>query len=180
MMKNKRFTPLEIFRKTSLIMVQMVKKLILLVKKCCVALTASKSSLTGFTLIELMLVVIIIGTLAALVITRLAGRAEQARITAVKADILSNIPLALDLYELDNGVFPSTQQGLDALIEKPNTQPLAKNWNGPYLKKRPIDPWGNQYRYTSPGMHNTQGYDLFSVGKDGTEGGGDDIGNWEQ
>lgn len=136
-------------------------------------------SLTGFTLIELMLVVIIIGTLAALVIPRLAGRAEQARNTAVKADILSNIPLALDLYELDNGAYPTTQQGLDALIEKPTTAPLAKNWNGPYLKKKPADPWGNQYRYVSPGVHNTEDYDLFSVGKDNSEGGNDDIGNWE-
>ena len=133
----------------------------------------------GFTLIELMLVVIIIGTLAALVVPRLAGRAEQARITAVKADILSNIPLALDLYEMDNGVFPSTQQGLEALIENPTTLPLAKNWNGPYLKKKPVDPWGSQYRYISPGVHNTEDYDLFSVGKDGSEGGNDDIGNWE-
>ncbi|MCG2712993.1 MAG: type II secretion system major pseudopilin GspG [Candidatus Omnitrophica bacterium] len=133
----------------------------------------------GFTLIELMLVVIIIGTLAALVIPRLAGRAEQARNTAVKADILSNIPLALDLYELDNGVFPSTQQGLDALVEKPTTQPLVKNWNGPYLKKKPIDPWGNEYRYICPGINNIEDYDLFSIGKDGSEGGNDDIGNWE-
>ena len=133
----------------------------------------------GFTLIELMLVIIIIGTLAALVIPRLAGRAEQARKTAVKADILSNIPLALDLYELDNGLYPSTQQGLDALINKPTTWPLAKNWTGPYLKKRPVDPWGNDYRYICPGTHNSEDYDLFSIGKDGSEGGNDDIGNWE-
>ncbi|MFH1459552.1 MAG: type II secretion system major pseudopilin GspG [Candidatus Omnitrophota bacterium] len=133
----------------------------------------------AFTLIELMLVVMIIATLAALVIPRLAGRAEQAKVTAARADIFSNIPLALDLYELDNSSFPTTEQGLIGLIEKPNTPPLAKNWNGPYLKKKPIDPWGNQYRYLSPGIHNSQDYDLYSLGKDGTEGGTDDIGNWE-
>jgi len=134
----------------------------------------------GFTLIELMLVVIIIGTLAALVIPRLAGRAEQARVTAAKADLLSNMPLALDLYELDNGNFPSTQQGLAALVEKPTTPPIPKNWNGPYLKKSPIDPWGNSYRYLSPGVQNRDDYDLYSLGKDGTEGGDDDITNWEE
>jgi len=133
----------------------------------------------GFTLIELMLVVIIIGTLAALVIPRLAGRAEQARTTAAQADILSNIPMALDLYELDNGAFPTTQQGLSALIEQTTTPPLPKNWNGPYLKKKPVDPWGNDYRYACPGVHNPADYDLYSLGKDGTEGGDDDIGNWE-
>jgi len=134
---------------------------------------------SGFTLIELMLVVIIIGTLAALVIPRLAGRAEQARTTAAQADILSNIPMALDLYELDNGAYPTTQQGLLALVEQTTTPPLPKNWNGPYLKKKPVDPWGNDYRYSCPGTHNTEDYDLYSLGKDGTEGGDDDIGNWE-
>ncbi len=133
----------------------------------------------AFTLIELMLVVVIIATLAGLVIPRLAGRAEQSRTTAAKADILSNIPLALDLYELDNGTFPSTQQGLDALVTAPTSSPLPKNWNGPYLKKKPVDPWGNIYRYVSPGVHNSQDYDLYSIGKDATEGGNDDIGNWE-
>jgi len=133
----------------------------------------------GFTLIELMLVVIIIGTLAALVIPRLAGRAEHARTTAAKADIFSNIPLALDLYELDNGNYPTTQQGLTALVESPTTPPLPKDWNGPYLKKKPVDPWGNTYHYVSPGVHNREDYDLYSLGKDGTEGGDDDIGNWE-
>ncbi|MBI4845718.1 MAG: type II secretion system major pseudopilin GspG [Candidatus Omnitrophica bacterium] len=134
----------------------------------------------GFTLIELMLVVIIIGTLAALVIPRLAGRAEQARITAAKADILSNIPLALDLYELDNGGFPTTQQGLAALVGKPTTPPMPKNWNGPYLKKKPVDPWGNPYQYISPGIHNRDDYDLYSFGKDMAEGGNDDLTNWEE
>ena len=133
----------------------------------------------AFTLIELMIVVIIIATLAGLVVPRLAGRSEQARVTAAKADILSNIPLALDLYELDNGTFPTTQQGLEALVSKPSTSPVPKNWNGPYLKKKPIDPWGNNYNYVCPGIHNTEDYDLYSIGKDAVEGGDDDIENWD-
>ena len=100
----------------------------------------------GFTLIELMLVVIIIGALAAMVIPRMAGRSKQARIACVKADIMSNIPLGLDLYELDNGTYPSTDQGLNALLSKPSGSPLPTNWNGPYLKRKPIDPWGNLYQ----------------------------------
>ncbi|MCP4649910.1 MAG: type II secretion system major pseudopilin GspG [PVC group bacterium] len=135
---------------------------------------------SGFTLIELMLVIVIIATLAAVVMPRFTGKAEIARITAAKAEILSNIPLALDLYELDNGSFPSTEQGISALVKKPNIAPLPKNWSGPYLKKKPIDPWGTPYTYISPGVHNKNDYDLYSMGKDGVEGGGDDITNWEE
>ncbi len=139
-----------------------------------------KTKNQAFTLIELMLVVIIIGTLAALVVPRLAGRAEQARVTAARADVASNIPLALELYELDNGSYPTTEQGLNALRVKPTTPPIPKNWNGPYLKKEPIDPWGNKYVYVSPGTHNREDFDLYSLGPDGAEGGNDDIDNWDQ
>ncbi len=130
----------------------------------------------GFTLVELMLVVIIIGILVAMVMPRLAGRTEQARQAAAKADIEANIGGALDLYELDNGSYPTTEEGLNALLIKPASAP---NWKGPYLKKKPIDPWGNPYVYRSPGTHNTD-YDLYSYGKNGAEGGGDDIANWEE
>jgi len=134
---------------------------------------------TGFTLIELMLVVIIIGVLAAMVVPRLAGRSEQAREAAARADIEASIATALDLYELDNGQYPTTEQGLGALRAKPSSAPIPENWRGPYLKKEPKDPWGKPYYYKFPGEHNIGGYDLASWGKDGAEGGGDDIVNWE-
>lgn len=130
---------------------------------------------SGFTLIELMLVVIIIGALSAMVLPRLVGRSEQARASATKADIKANIATALKLYELDNGVFPSTEEGLAALMSAP---PSAVNWNGPYLESKPVDSWGKEYQYKSPGANRPQDYDLYSLGKDGKEG-NDDITNWE-
>jgi len=131
----------------------------------------------GFTLIELMLVVIIIGVLVSMVAPRLAGKTKQARVAAAKADIEANISLALDLYEVDNGNYPTTDEGLNALRTKPGS---ADNWNGPYLKKKAIDPWGNPYKYaSSPAAHNTVDYDLSSAGPDGVES-EDDIVNWEE
>ena len=128
----------------------------------------------AFTLIELMLVVIIISALAAMVLPRLAGRSEQARTAAAQADISANIATALKLYELDNGQFPTTSEGLQALLKKPAT---ANTWNGPYLEKEPIDPWGNRYEYKSPGQNRPQDYDLFSLGRDFVPS-EDDINNW--
>lgn len=130
----------------------------------------------GFTLIELMLVVIIIGILVAMALPRLAGRTEQARIEAARADIEMNIATALDLYELDNGSYPTSEGGLNALLVKPASAP---DWRGPYMKKRPRDPWGNEYVYKYPGTRNVD-YDLYSYGRNGMEGGGDDITNWEE
>ena len=127
----------------------------------------------AFTLVELMLVVTIIGILAALVIPRIMGRSEQARVTAVHADINGGIKSALDAFEVDNGFYPKSLQDL---IQQPTT---AKNWHGPYLDKLPVDPWGNPYVYYYPGKHNRIGYDLLSFGPDGKEGTDDDIGNWQ-
>lgn len=130
----------------------------------------------GFTLIELMLVVIIIGVMVSMVVPRLVGRSEEARIAAAKADINANISVALDLYELDNGKYPTTEEGLGALISKPTS---AINWKGSYLKKKPLDPWGRKYLYRSPGDYASD-YDLYSYGPDGVEGGGDNVTNWEE
>jgi len=133
----------------------------------------------GFTLIELMLVVVIIATLAALVVPRFTGRVDQAKISAAKADILANLSTALDLYYMDNGFYPTTEQGLSALRVQPASSPVPSSWNGPYIKRNPVDPWGNPYNYISPGIRNTSEYDLFSYGRNGIEGGGDDVVNWE-
>lgn len=134
-----------------------------------------KEDQKGFTLIELMLVVIIIGALVAMVMPRLAGRSEQAKAGAAKADISANIATGLKLYELDNGKFPTSDEGLSALLTKPAS---AQNWNGPYIEKKPIDPWGREYQYKSPGAHRTYDYDLYSLGHDGQES-ADDVKNWE-
>ncbi|MFH1441615.1 MAG: type II secretion system major pseudopilin GspG [Candidatus Omnitrophota bacterium] len=130
----------------------------------------------GFTLVELMLVVIIIGVLVAMVVPRMAGRSEQARKAVAQADVDLNIATALKLYELDNGAYPTTEEGLDALLSAPAS---AKNWNGPYLDKKPIDPWGNVYKYKSPGTQRLHDYDLYSLGRDEIES-EDDVVNWEQ
>lgn len=134
---------------------------------------------TGFTLIEIMLVVIIIGVLAAMVIPNMSGRGSQARIAAAKVDIEANLMTVLDLYELDNGRYPTTEQGLEALIREPTLSPLPNNWNGPYLKKKniPTDPWGKEYVYVSPGVKNFESFDISSYGMDGVES-EDDIVNW--
>lgn len=136
----------------------------------------------GFTLIEMLLVVIILSTLAAMIVPRFAGRGEEAKVAAAQADVQAHLSSALDLYELDNGRFPSTAQGLGALLEAPTASPAPARWKGPYLKKKGglMDPWGNPYQYRSPGAHNTQDYDVFSFGPDGAEGGEDDVSNWEK
>ncbi len=130
----------------------------------------------GFTLVELLVVVTILGILIAMVVPRLAGRTEQARRARAEADVKGNIVLALDLFETDTGKYPTTEQGLAALRTKPAD---AENWRGPYLKQNPVDPWNHPYRYLYPGTRNPSDYDLFSVGPDGAEGTSDDIGNWE-
>lgn len=117
----------------------------------------------GFTLIEILMVVVILGALAAMVVPRLTGRSEKAKMQIAKVDIESNIATALKLYELDNGAFPLTGQALDALIRKPTFPPIPSNWNGPYLEKEPIDPWGRKYQYAYPGTHGAN-YDLWSYG----------------
>ncbi|WP_217475539.1 type II secretion system major pseudopilin GspG [Stutzerimonas stutzeri] len=143
-------------------------------------MTLNERKQRGFTLIEIMVVVVILGILAALVVPQVMNRPDQAKVTVAKGDIKA-IGAALDMYKLDNYSYPSTQQGLEALVEKPSGNPQPKNWNRDgYLKRLPKDPWGNEYQYLSPG---TKGqYDLYSYGADGKQGGSDlnaDIGNWD-
>ncbi|MBA1274807.1 type II secretion system major pseudopilin GspG [Stutzerimonas azotifigens] len=134
----------------------------------------------GFTLIEIMVVVVILGILAALVVPQVMSRPDQAKVTVAKGDIKA-VAAALDMYKLDNFAYPSTQQGLDALVKRPTGNPQPKNWNRDgYLKRLPQDPWGNDYQYLSPGTRGQ--FDLYSFGADGKEGGSDlnaDIGNWD-
>lgn len=131
----------------------------------------------GFTLIELLLVLVILAVLAAVVVPKFTKRSEQARITAATSDIAS-FGLVLDTFEVDTGRCPTTEEGLKALMEAPGN---IKDWKGPYLKRLVLnDPWGNPYVYRCPGQHNSSGYDLYSFGPDGQEGGSDDIDNWSQ
>jgi general secretion pathway protein G len=125
----------------------------------------------GFTLIEIMVVVIILGLLAVLVAPRVIGRLATAKDKTARAQI-ELFGTALDTYRLDNGQYPTTEQGLDALWTRPTTPPEPRNWAGPYLRKRvPDDPWDNAYVYRSPGEANPDSYDLLSLGADGARGG---------
>ena len=134
----------------------------------------------GFTIIEIMVVVVIIGLLATLVIPRVIGRGDEAKRTAAQVQI-KEVEQALDLYHLDNGFYPTQDQGLDALVSRPNLPPEPQNYRtGGYLKKVPKDPWGREFIYRMPGDHGE--YDLLSYGPDGQEGGEEknkDITNWE-
>lgn len=135
----------------------------------------------GFTLIELMVVIVILGILAAIIAPKIIGRTDEAKVTEAKVQI-KNLETALKLYKLDNGVYPSTEQGLDALVKKPVTGTIPRNWReGGYLekKKTPLDPWSNRFVYVSPGVNGD--YDIISYGADGVRGGegfNKDIENW--
>lgn len=139
----------------------------------------NKTNQNGFTLIEVMIVVIIIGILATLVVPKLIGRQDQALVTKARHDI-STLENALKLYRLDNYVYPSTDQGLEALVTKPAGTPEPRNWKkGGYVERLPKDPWGNDYLYLNPGVHGD--IDISSLGADAQEGGDEmnaDVGNW--
>lgn len=134
----------------------------------------------GFTLLEIMVVVVILGILAALVVPRIISRPDEARAIAAKQDIAS-LMQALKLYRLDNQRYPSTEQGLQALVVRPASPPLAPNWKaGGYVERLPSDPWGHPYQYLNPGVHGE--LDVFSLGADGAPGGEGsdaDIGSWQ-
>ena len=132
---------------------------------------ATRRPSRGFTLLELLVVIIVLGLLAGLVAPQIFGRVGEAKITTARTQ-MSLVGTALDSYRLDNGAYPTTEQGLQALREKPTREPIATNWRGPYLRKEvPLDPWGRAYVYRAPGSRNPNGYDLSTLGRDGTEGG---------
>lgn len=131
----------------------------------------------AFTLVELLLVLVILAVLAAMIVPKFTKRSEQARVAATATDI-ANMGTALDAFEIDTGRYPTSDEGLKALVEIPGN---IKDWKGPYLKKSVgNDPWGQPYIYRAPGQHNTTSYDLYSFGPNAQEGGGDDIDNWSQ
>jgi general secretion pathway protein G len=137
-----------------------------------------RRTIGGFTLIELMVVLVIMGVLAALIVPNIIGRTDEARQTAAKTDI-STIMQALKMYKLDNGIYPTQEQGLHALMVKPTTAPVPGNWKS-YLDKLPNDPWGRPYQYLNPGVKGP--VDVFSYGADGQPGGegaNADIGSWQ-
>ncbi len=132
----------------------------------------------GFTLIEVLVVITILTILAALIVPRIMDRPDQARVVAARNDVRA-IEAALNLYRLDNGVYPSTEQGLQALVQKPASGNVPRNWTRPYLDRLPKDPWQNDYQYLSPGLHGE--IDVWSLGSDGQPGGegyAADIGTW--
>lgn len=139
-------------------------------------LRRERTTESGFTLIELLLVLVILATLAAIVTPKFAKRGQQAKITAAQTQI-SQLEVALDAFEIDVSRYPTTAEGLDALVKQPASN--SEGWQQPYMNKAiPKDPWGNEYLYRYPGQYNKDSYDLYSYGPDGRQGGDDDITNW--
>ena len=137
-----------------------------------------KTGNSGFTLVEVMVVVVILAVLAALIVPRVVGRTDEARAVAAKQDIAA-IMQSLKLYRIDNSRYPTNEQGLEALVSRPTQEPVPGNWKS-YLDKLPKDPWGKPYRYLNPGVHGD--IDVFSLGADGEPGGSEadsDIGSWD-
>lgn len=156
-------TPVIPFRPDSMLSVNPIHKV------SGIALSGRRHSAAGFTLIEIMVVVVILGLLAAVVVPKVMSRPDEARMVAAKADIAA-ISQALKLYRLDNTMYPTSEQGLLALVQKPTTSPQPNNWKtGGYLDRVPKDPWGREYQYLSPGTRGE--IDVFSLGSDGQPGG---------
>lgn len=139
----------------------------------------ARNRYTGFTLIEIMVVVVILGILAALIVPKVMSRPDDAKMIAALHDV-GAIVQALKLYRLDNNAYPTTDQGMQALVQRPTTQPIPPNWkSGGYLDRLPKDPWGHDYQFLNPGLHGE--IDVFSLGADGAAGGegkNADIGSW--
>jgi general secretion pathway protein G len=145
-------------------------------------LPAAARTDTGFTLVEIVVVVVVLGLLAGLVAPQIIGRVSDAKEATARTQI-DMLSVALDSYRLDNGRYPTTSQGLDALRTAPTSEPLPTNWRGPYVRRAvPMDPWDHPYEYRSPGDENPAAYDVFTLGLDGAPGGegeDTDITNWQ-
>jgi general secretion pathway protein G len=134
----------------------------------------------GFTLIEVMVVIVILGILAALVVPRVVGETDKAKVQAARTDI-ATLKQSLKRYYIDSSRYPTTEQGLQAIVTKPTVGQIPPNWGGPYIERLPKDPWGGDYQYVQPGIKGGE-FDIFSYGKDGKSGGEGydaDIGSWE-
>lgn len=130
----------------------------------------------GFSLLELMVVLVILGILASMIVPNVMGSRDEGERQKVVSDIVA-LENALDMYRLDNGIYPTTEQGLDALVNEPRMDPQPRRYRqGGYIRRLPRDPWGNEYQLLNPGQYNT--IDIFSAGPDGQPGTDDDIGNW--
>ena len=147
-------------------------------KRSSPLLHSIRSNRAGFTLIEIMMVVMIIGLLAGVAAYNLGDNIGVAKDTKIRSDI-QTIQTQLMVYESMNGFPPSTEQGLKALVQAPGSSPAPRNWRQ-LMKEVPLDPWGMEYQYASPGRHNTDSYDIFSAGKDRIPGNDDDQGNWKR
>ena len=141
----------------------------------------NRSHEKGFTLIELMVVIAILALLGGVVAPQVMNKLKAAKPQKVRIDINAT-GMALEMYAVENGDYPTTEQGLDALLTQPTSQPEPLNWNGPYVKKgtKFVDPWNHEYIYEQPSTHEGYDYDLFSFGPDGQEGGEDDINSWAE
>lgn len=128
----------------------------------------------GFTFMEIMVVIVIIAILAVMIVPNILKRVDQARVAKAENDIRT-LEQSLGMYKLDNGIYPTTEQGLGALTEKPSTAPIPSNWTDPYIKQLPKDPWGNFYQYAMPGKHGNDAYDVWSKGPPGEN---KEIGSW--
>lgn len=135
----------------------------------------------GFTLLEVLMVVVIIGVLAVVVLTQLGGAQDAANLKLAKTFLTGKLAPALDRFKLDFGRYPTDEEGLAILYEKPSDEEMTQKWSGPYIAKEQLrDPWSNEYTYKRPGDYNPDTFDISSPGPDGVQGNDDDIGNWEK
>lgn len=134
----------------------------------------------GFTLLEVLMVIVILGVLAAVIVPNFISTGDKARKDLAREQVTSGLATQLELFRTHTGRYPTTEEGLAALLTKPDDETIAEKWGGPYVKKTPKDPWGHELIYRAPGEYNADGFDLSSAGPDGVPGNDDDVTNWER